>query len=375
MKVALVHDWILGYRGGEKCLDFFLSIYPEADIYTLFHRNGTTTDRIDKNVKATSFLNKLPVVHKYYRTTLPLFPKAISRFNFNEYDLVISLSHAAAKNISVSPGVKHVCFCFTPMRYIWDQATAYLGFLTTILWPEISRLRLWDKKGSDGVTEFIAISKFISARIRKYYGRDSTVIYPPVDCSWIKPPQNYSRGEAFLCAGALVPYKKIDVAIQAFNQSGEKLWIVGDGPERFKLQKIAKTNISFLGRVTDADLAELYAKSKALIFPGTEDFGFMPIEAMAAGRPVICPFSGGCKETVRGVKYWKANAADIARNATGVFYKRGSQDHIELKNAINFFHENENSFSVDNCVQQASLFKPDKFRENWDNFIKSRILS
>ncbi|RMG40215.1 MAG: glycosyltransferase family 4 protein [Candidatus Dadabacteria bacterium] len=371
MRVALVHDWLTGMRGGERCLKFFLKVYPEADIYTLVHVAGSTDRLIDRRVCGTSALNKLPGIGRYYRLFLPLYPSAISTFDFSDYDLVISLSHAAAKNIHVPESVPHLCYCFTPMRYIWDQANSYFGALTLPLWPVIKGLRNWDKRGAEGVTRFAAISKLVKARIRKFYGRRAEIIYPPVDTSWISPAHS-EKGEAYLYAGALVPYKRPDLVVEVFNDLKKELWIAGSGPMEKKLRRMAGPNIKFLGRVSDIRLAEIYAACRALIFPGKEDFGMIPVECMAAGRAVIGLFSGGLRETVDGVRYW--DSSDIAKEAaSGVFFRKSREQAKELKNAIGFFENNQELFSPEVCIRQAKKFSPERFLVEWGKFVEHSV--
>ncbi len=368
MKVALVHDWILGMRGGERCLLNFIQMYPDADIYTLFHRPGTTSQEIDKRVKKVSFLGRLPWAHKFYRYLLPLFPAAINSFKLDGYDLVISLSHAAAKNVKVPRGVHHICFCFTPMRYIWDQAEEYFGRATRFLWPIINYLRDWDMRGSKGVSIFVGISKFVAARIRLFYGRSAEVIYPAVETSWIKPA-TARFGSAFLYAGALVPYKRVDLVVEAFNQLGEELWIAGAGPEEERLRQIAAPNVKFFGRVSDSELAECYRNCRALIFPGTEDFGLIPIECMAAGRPVIGAYSGALRETHNGIRPW-INSSILAKDSTGVFIERGREgDVTALVEAVRCFLDREKEFSSEVCQKQAQRFSPESFTNNWNQLL------
>ncbi|MDP1591074.1 MAG: glycosyltransferase, partial [Prosthecobacter sp.] len=300
MKVALVHDWLTGMRGGERCLLAFLRLYPRADIFTLLHLPGRTSAGIDERVRGTSFLQRLPGIAKYYRLCLPLFPLAVRGFDFTGYDLVISLSHSAVKNIRVPAGCVHVSYCFTPMRYIRDQAWQYFGLATPFLWPVLALLRRWDRRGAQGPDAFVAISRFIAARIRHFYGRDSEVIYPPVDTSWIARAGSGSRGRAFLYAGALVPYKRPELIVRAFNELAEPLWVVGSGPLLSRLKRIAGPNIHFFGQVSDAELSRFSAECRALIFPVREDFGMVPIECLAAGRPVIGLYEGALRETLRG---------------------------------------------------------------------------
>lgn len=401
MKVALVHDWLTGLRGGEKCLEAFTRIYPDADIFTLVHQPGTTSARLDERVHRVSFLNRIPGASSKYRLFLPLFPRAARSFSFEGYDLVISLSHAAVKNIVVPEGVPHLCYCFTPMRYIWDQAWSYLGALTPLAWPLITHLREWDVAGSDRVSHFIAISRFVAARIRRFYHRPASVIFPPVDTSWITPAKPGSSGEAFLYAGALVPYKRVDAIISAFNRLGERLWIVGDGPQYRALRRAAGPNIEFMGRVDDPDLAEFYSRSRALVFPAREDFGMVPVESLAAGRPVIALGSGGCRDTIAGIPSWEPSAYNRAsgkkdlenKNSTGpsgVFFSRrqsGSNKRLMQQSdgegvpksdlsqgveaAVSFFIENEAEFSVENCVKRAAMFSPAVFEASWNELLQS----
>ncbi len=377
MKVALVHDWLTGLRGGERCLQAFLQIYPEADIFTLLHIPGATDRMIDSRIKQSSFIQKLPASKHYYRYLLPLYPWAVSGFDFKGYDLVISLSHAAAKNITVPESVPHISYCFTPMRYIWDQARNYFGAATPLIWPLISSLRSWDCRGAERLTAIVGISKFIAARIRKFYGLEAHVIYPPVDTSWITPLSSFAKGEAFLCAGALVPYKKIDLVVEAFNYLNETLWIVGGGPEEAKLKRIAGSNIKFFGRVSDLELAKFYSASRALIFPGTEDFGMVPIECLAAGRPVIGHYSGALRESLGGMRPWKKSDLDES-SASGVFIRRGFTrgDQIsEIVKSVLFFKEDESRFTPQNCVSAARKFEPQRFYDGWERLLSQLRLT
>lgn len=369
MKVALVHDWITGLRGGERCLLAFLELYPNADIFTLIHVPGTTDPKIDQRVVKTSFLQKIPNISKSYRYFLPLYPIAIKQFNFEGYDLVISLSHAAAKNIEVPDGVTHICYCFTPMRYIWDQAYSYFGKLTPFLWPILKVLRWWDLRKSIGVTKFVAISNFVAARIRCFYNRDSDVIYPPVDTAFYKKNSSATRGKAFLYAGALVPYKRVDLIVKAFQLLKEEIWIVGSGPEEQKLREIAGENVKFFGKVSDEEFAECYRNCRALIFAAKEDFGIVPIECFAAGRPVIAAYEGALRETHLGVKPWKRKLP--IENSTGVFFKASKNQVKNLANAIRFFIEHESEFSPEFCQAYAKKFSKERFFEEWYALLES----
>ncbi|NMC62436.1 MAG: glycosyltransferase family 4 protein [SAR324 cluster bacterium] len=371
MKVAIVHDWLTGMRGGEKCLFAFLSMYPEADIFTLVHIPGSTNPFIDSRVVKTSFLQKLPFAGRFYRYFLPLYPTAIKAFSFEGYDLVISLSHAAAKNIRVPSTTEHICYCFTPMRYIWDQADVYFGGFAKPLSPILSYLRKWDRENGRA-DKMIAISNFVKERIQRYYNRDSQVVYPPVDTSFVRAIPELIKGESFLCAGALVPYKRIAVAIQAFNLLGIPLWIAGTGPEEAYLRSIAGKNVLFFGRVNDEELASLYAHCRALIFPGVEDFGMIPIECMAAGRPVIARQEGGSVETVNGVKCGADRGGDLT-GKTGVFYEaRPDAEVASLMEAVGYFMTIENELRPEACVAQAKKFSPERFFSSWESIVGNR---
>lgn len=380
MKVALVHDWLTGMRGGERCLEAFLCLYPHADIFTLVHVPGATSEQIDRRVVATSFLNRVPGIRKLYKAFLPLYPLAAASFDLSGYDLVISLSHAAAKNVRVPAGVPHVCYCFTPMRYIWDQAASYLRGVTYLCaLPLIQLLRLWDAQGARRVTHFIAISGFISARIRKFYGRTASVIAPPVRMSddnigGLTPEEaaffEKHSGSFFLCAGALVPYKKVDVAVQAFNQLREPLWIVGGGPEMVKIQRMAADNVKVLGRVSEAFLWECYRRCRALVFPGIEDFGIVPVECLSAGKPVIGIDAGGLRESVVGWRHWQDSSL-VPSEHTGVFVpKERCGDPVAIIDAVRAFREVEGLFNVKTLKARARKFTYPRFFEEWDAFAR-----
>lgn len=365
MKVALVHDWLTGIRGGEKCLIKFLELYPEADLFTLVHIKGTTNKVIDERVKGTSFLQFIPFIKTFYRHFLPFYPLAARSINLSGYDLVISLSHAAAKNVHVDPGALHICYCFTPMRYIWDQAPVYFGRAGKLLSPLIRALQVWDRHGAERVSTFVGISQFVRKRIRQYYQREANVIYPPVEIKSILSRKSVASDNApFICAGALVPYKRIDVAVEAFNRLGLPLIIVGKGPELSSLQRRAKSNIQFLGHVPDEKLFELYRESQALIFPGVEDFGMVPVEYMASGGPVIAVHDGGVSESVAGL------CSDLT-TATGVLYRssKGKDEVEELVKAIEQFQQIKHQLSPERCRQQAERFSPEVFEASWKKFV------
>jgi glycosyltransferase involved in cell wall biosynthesis len=302
VRTALVHDWLTGMRGGEKCLEVLCELFPDAPIYTLVAFPNKVSEPIRAHEIRTSFLQKLPQVERRYRHYLPLFPMAIERFDLSGFDLVVSSSSAVAKAIRPAPSALHISYIHSPMRYVWDMFDQYFsrernGALQYALIKRVaSRLRRWDARSCDRVHHFIANSRYIRDRIARCYQRDAAVIYPPVETArFAIGPRN---NDQFLIVSALVPYKRVDIAIQAFNQLGQPLRIIGDGPEREALRAMAQPHIRFDGWLPDAELAKAYRQCRALIFPGEEDFGIVPVEAMASGTPVIAYGKGGATETV-----------------------------------------------------------------------------
>ncbi|MFQ5722323.1 MAG: glycosyltransferase [Candidatus Aminicenantales bacterium] len=302
-KVALIHDWLTGRRGGEKVLEVLAEIFPQAPIFTLFHFAGSQVEEIEKREIITSFLQRLPWLRKRYRFYLPLFPLASELFNLEEYDFIISSSHCVAKGIIPPPHSLHISYVHSPVRYGWNQYFSYFSpeklnlFSRLLIPPIIHYLRLWDTASSHRVDYFIANSRNVASRIEKYYRRPADIIHPPVDTQFFKPG---SQAQAYyLIVSALVPYKRIDLAIEAFNRIGEKLKIVGQGPEFKKLKKMAASNIEFYGSQVDDELLQLYQQAKALILPGEEDFGITSLEAQACGIPVIAYGRGGATESIK----------------------------------------------------------------------------
>ena len=302
-KVALVHDWLTGMRGGEKALEVLCERFPGAELFTLIHLRGSVSPTIERLPTHTSFVQHLPFVARHYRMYLPLFPTAIEQFDFDRFDLIVSLSHCCAKSI-VRPGrVTHLCYCLTPMRYAWDQFDAYFGPArmgrvgSAIMRPVMARLARWDRDTAGRVDRYVAISHHVAGRIRRYYNREASVVYPPVDTEFFQPdsvvPERYA-----LIVSALVPYKRIDLAIDACRLAGVRLKIVGDGPERAALERSAPGDVEFLGRRSDEDIRDLYRRAAVTLLPGEEDFGIVPLEAQACGRPVVAYGRGGALETV-----------------------------------------------------------------------------
>ncbi|OFW00406.1 MAG: hypothetical protein A3I61_04695 [Acidobacteria bacterium RIFCSPLOWO2_02_FULL_68_18] len=304
MRTALIHDWLTGMRGGERVLEALCELYPDADVFTLYHRLGSVSSTIERHRITRSFIQRLPGADAHYRQYLPLFPLAIERFNLAPYDLVISSSHCAAKAVVPPGGARHLCYCHSPMRYAWDQFDAYFGpsrvGYVASRWfyrPVLARLARWDAATSSRVDRFIANSAHVAARINRYYNRVATVVYPPVDTVFFHPA-DVSPGSHFLVVSALVPYKRIDLAIEACARAGARLRIVGDGPDRRRLEARAGPLVEFLGRLSDEAVREEYRRALAVLLPGEEDFGIVPIEAHACGRPVVALARGGALETV-----------------------------------------------------------------------------
>ncbi len=325
MKVALIHDWLTGMRGGEKVLEVFCELFPRAKIFTLVHIEGSVSSVIENLPVETSFIQKLPLVKNKYRSYLPLFPAAVEKLDVSGFDLVLSSSHCVAKGVVPRPGARHICYCHTPMRYIWNMYDEYFGKgragpLTRRLMPVIANyLRLWDSGTAGRVDRFVANSENVRKRIRRYYDREADVIYPPVSTE--NTYLSEKDGGYFLVVSAFAPYKRVDIAIQAFNHLRERLLVIGTGQDEKRLKKIAGPNVEFLGWIDSNKLADYYSGCKALIFPGEEDFGIVPLEAQCFGKPVIAYGAGGVLETVKGIWPEQADGCS-ARDFTGLFFHR-----------------------------------------------------
>jgi glycosyltransferase involved in cell wall biosynthesis len=305
LRVALVHDWLTGMRGGEKCLDVLCRSFPTAALYTLIHRRGALSPAIESMAIRTSPLQHVPYVFRCYRHLLPVMPLAARAWRLKNVDLVVSLSHCVAKSIIPPAGVPHVCYCFTPMRYAWHARETYLESWadrpvkrTLARWM-LAQLRDWDRETASRVTHFVAISDTVRQRVADCYGRDSRVIQPPVDVDFYTPAlESLRRNDAYLVVSALVPYKRIDQAVSACARSGRRLIIIGSGPERARLEAVGGPAVQFLGWQPDEVIRDHLRRCRALLFPGEEDFGIVPVEALACGAPVIALGRGGAAETI-----------------------------------------------------------------------------
>ena len=366
VKVALVHDWLTGMRGGERCLEVFAELFPTADLYTLLHVPGSVSPAIENRRIVTSFIQRLPQAEPRYRHYLPLFPAAVRAFDLRGYDLVLSSSHAVAKGVRVPAGALHVCYCFTPMRYVWDLYDDYFGsragLAARVLMPPVAAwLRRWDRRTAADVHQFVAISRFVAARIRRAYGRDADVIYPPVDVSRFRVDE--APGEFYLVVSALTPYKRVDLAVEACNRLGRRLVIVGTGPEDRRLRALAGPTVELLGWRDDAQTAELYTRCRALLFPPLEDFGITPLEAMAAGRPVIAFGAGGARETVV--------PPGEGEPPTGLFFEHQTVE--ALVDAIRRFEASAHQFEPKALRRRAEAFDRPLFRERVHAYLRARM--
>jgi glycosyltransferase involved in cell wall biosynthesis len=359
VRVALVHDWLTGMRGGERVLEELARMFPDADLFTLVHIPGTTSPALDARNVHASFLSRIPGIARHYRLWLPLFPTAVRRLDLSGYELVISCSHAVAKSVRVPPEARHLSYCLTPMRYVWDQRDAYLGRgpIRLLASPLVAYLRRFDRatSGPGRVHRFVAISRAVRDRIARHYGRRAEVVHPPVATDRIRPGER-AAGDFYLLVGGFVPYKREDLALEAFRSLGRRLIVAGDGPARRRLEAKAPANVEFTGRIPDDELARLYAGCRALIHPQEEDFGIAAVEAQAAGRPVIAYGRGGAVDSVRPLP---ADRGDPA-SATGLFFDR--QEPAALVAAVERFEQHEALFDPRRIRAWAEGFSPERFR-------------
>ena len=370
-RIALVHYWYFRHRGGERVLDVMADMFPDADIFTICHSRDALSESVKRHKISSSFLNKLPGIKRYYRMLLPLFPMALEQLNLGDYDLVISHEAGPAKGVLTRTATCHICYCHSPMRYLWDMyqeylATAPFGLLGKTFYAlSCHYLRGWDFAASTRVDHFVASSRNCAGRIRKYYGRSADVIYPPVDTA------SFSLGAAhedfYLVVSPLVRYKRIDLAIEACNKLAAPLVVIGDGEQSADLRKMAGPTISFLGFQPDDVVRSHFQRCKALLFPGEEDIGLTPIEAHASGRPVIAFARGGALESVAGVFPGEIPSPDAH---TGVFFDEQSAE--SLIDAMRAFESMQSRFSPAFVRAHARKFDEARFRQEFAQFVYAR---
>jgi glycosyltransferase involved in cell wall biosynthesis len=356
MKVAIIHYWLVGMRGGEKVIETLCDLYPQADIFTHVYAPDMISEKIRKHKITCSFISSLPRAEKMYKTYLPLMPMALEHLDLRGYDLIISSESGPAKGVLAPANAVHVCYCHTPMRYIWNMYHDYrhgAGRLTKAMMPIFSHyLRMWDVSSAHRVDSFVANSATVAARIRRYYGVAAEVIYPPVDVGAFHVAKPAEIGDFYLMAGELVSYKRPDLAVKAFNQLGSKLIVIGGGDMLDELRRMAGPTVEILGQQPFSVLKDHYARCQALVFPGEEDFGMVPVEAMASGRPVIAFGRGGAMETV-------------VDGETGLFFEEQSVEAIVA--AIKRFEY----FTVDSTKisDHAGRFSSDHFLRKFKHHV------
>jgi glycosyltransferase involved in cell wall biosynthesis len=362
-RLVLVHDWLTGMRGGEKCLEVVCRRWPAAPLFTLLHHAGSVSPAIECRSVHTTFLQHLPQVHRYYRYLLPLMPLA-ARWRIPSCDLLVSFSHCVAKAAEPPEGVPHVCYCFTPMRYAWHMREAYFrdarrpGIKGRLLGRFLAMLRRWDRRTAGRVTHFLAISRTVQKRIADCYGRSSKVIYPPVDTDFycLAP---VPRSPYYLVVSAFAPYKRLDLALRACRQLGRPLVVIGNGQERARLRKLAGPDVHFLGWQPDTVIRDHLRRCRALLFPGEEDFGIVPVEAQACGTPVIAYGRGGATETVIPL--------GTRREPTGLWF--AEQDADCLAETMHIYEKSLSDFSPAAARRNAQQFNQGRFAEELFQFL------
>lgn len=349
MRVAIVHYWLVHMRGGEKVVEALCELFPNADLYTHAYDRSAMSDTIRRHRVRTTFVGRLPGAIRHYEKYLPLMPFALEALDLDAYDLVLSSESGPAKGVRPASGALHLCYCHTPMRYVWDMYEEYraaAGPVTRAAMPPIVRLlRRWDRKTAARVDHFVANSRNVRDRIRRHWDREAEVIHPPVDTDRFAPAG--SPDDFYLVAGALVGYKRADLAVEAFNRLGKPLVVIGGGKELERLRRMAGPTVTVMGRQPDEVLADHYARCRALLFPGVEDFGIVPVEAMASGRPVIALARGGALETVR-------------EGVSGLFFREQTVE--ALIDAVRSFEAAESTFSSARIVEHARRFDRSLFK-------------
>jgi len=361
VKVAIVHEWFSGIGGSEKVVKAFHELFPEAPVYVFVHNKDNMPEEYNKMDVRTSYLQKIPFAKTKYQNLLPLMPNAVEQYDLSEYDLIISSSTCCAKGVITKGETLHICYCHTPMRYGWDLYHEYIKdkniVMRWIMASQMHKMRIWDRLSADRVDYFIANSNNVARRINKTYRRDSKVIYPPVDTEFYTPADKV--GNYYLIVSRLVSYKRVDLAIKAFNDLGVPLMVIGKGPELKRCKAMSKDNIVFLGSLTDEEILSYYRGCKAFIFPGEEDFGITPVEAQACGRPVIAYGKGGALETV-------------IDGQTGIFFYEQTPE--ALRQAVLRMEESYNEFDKVVIRNNALRFSIDRFKKEFMDFAREKLI-
>lgn len=369
LRVAIVHYWFVGRAGGEKVVEALAELFPQADLFSLVADRRVLAPVLQGKRLQTSFLQQIPGAKRFHRHFLFLQAIALEQFDLSEYDLVISSESGPAKGVITSSKTCHICYCHSPMRYIWEMYPQYRRKMNPVVGAIFSLtahyMRLWDYASAGRVDYFIANSRFIASRIQKYYGRESTVIHPPVEIG--EGCTNTPPGDFYLAVGRLVDYKRFDLAIRACTSMGRRLRVIGDGPEYKFLRQIAGPTVELLGKVSDVELRQNLAGCRALLFPGEEDFGMVPVEAQSFGRPVIAYGTGGVLETVRGI--WPDGAK--VENPTGIFFRK--QTSLDLEQAIAHFESQEHDFDPQSIREHSLQFNKEDFQAKIVAFIQCAL--
>lgn len=368
LKVGIVADWFITYAGSEKVVSEFIKVFPNADLYSVVDFLSADNRRKfnDKKIE-TTFIQKLPRAKKKYQAYLPLMPFAIEQLDVSKENIVLSSSHAVSKGILTGPDQLHISYVHSPIRYAWDLQHQYLresgldhGLKGILAKWILHKMRMWDYRTANGVDHFIANSHFIARRIKKVYGRDADVIYPPVDVDSFT--LNNQKEDFYLTASRMVPYKRIDLIVEAFSHlPNKKLVVIGDGPEMNKIKKKATSNIEILGYQPNEVMVDYMRKAKAFVFAAEEDFGITPVEAQACGTPVIAFGKGGALETVKGLD---------SESPTGIFF--GVQDVKSIINSINEFEKYGDKITAENCRENSELFSESRFRKEFEAYVMEK---
>lgn len=365
LKVAIVHFWLLGMRGGERVIEALCRLYPQADIFTHVYDPAAISETINRHKVFTTFINRLPKAKKWYQSYLPLMPLALDQLDLSDYDLVISSESGPAKGVVTAPDATHICYCHSPMRYVWDMYHDYTANMCLpkrlIAAPVMHYMRIWDKSSASDPDVVVANSNFIAQRIKKYWGRNAEVVHPPVAVDDFTPLPHSQRKDFYLYFGELVPYKRADLAVKTFSnpECKRNLIVIGQGEQLEPLKKIAGPNVRFLGRQPHEIVKEHLANCRALIFPGLEDFGIIPVEALASGTPVIAYGRGGVKDTIK-------------EGLSGIFFHH--QTEKDLLAALELFEKKENSFDPARLALEAKQFSENNFTSKMQKIINENLI-